>query len=94
MSAFPDPPPPTTTPALQAMRTATPAEYEKRTAESGKATADYNRDYALYDAEAVAAVDKFRADRNLNYQGNPPGLADARLFEALRAAYLDKKKTK
>ena len=48
----------------------------------------------LYDAEAVAAVDKFRADRNLNYQGNPPGLADARLVEALRAAYLEKKRAR
>jgi len=94
MTAFPDPPPPTTTPALQAMRTANPAEYEKRIAESRKAAADYNRDYGLYDAEAVAAVDKFRADRNLNYQGNPPGLADARLIEALRAAYLEKKRAK
>jgi len=94
MAAFPDPPPPTTTPALQAMRTANPAEYEKRIAESRKATADYTRDYGLYDAEAVAAVDKFRADRNLNYQGNPPGLADARLVEALRAAYLEKKRAR
>ena len=94
MAAFPDPPPPTTTPALQAMRTANPAEYEKRIAESRKATADYNRDYGLYDAEAVAAVDKFRADRNLNYQGNPPGLADARLVEALRTAYLEKKRAR
>jgi len=94
MAAFPDPPPPTTTPALQAMRTANPAEYEKRIAESRKAAADYNRDYGLYDAEAVAAVDKFRTDRNLNYQGNPPGLADARLIEALRAAYLEKKRAK
>jgi len=94
MAAFPDPPPPTTTPALQAMRTANPAEYEKRIAESRKATADYTRDYGLYDAEAVAAVDKFRADRNLNYQGNPPGLADARLVEALRTAYLEKKRAR
>ena len=94
MAAFPDPPPPTTTPALQAMRTANPAEYEKRIAESRKATADYNRDYGLYDAEAVAAVDKFRADRNLNYQGNPPGLADARMVEALSAAYLEKKRAR
>jgi uncharacterized Ntn-hydrolase superfamily protein len=91
MAAFPDPPP-TTTPALQTMRTANPTEYEKRIAESRKATADYNRDYGLYDAEAVAAVDKFRADRNLNYQGNPPGLADARLIEALRAAYLERRR--
>ena len=36
-------------------------------------------------------MDKFRASQNLNYQGNPPGLVDARFIEALRAAYLKKK---
>jgi hypothetical protein len=40
----------------------------------------------------MAAVDKFRADRGLNYQGNPVGLVDARLVEALRAAYYAKRK--
>ena len=45
----------------------------------------------LFDEEAIAAVDKFRASQNLNYQGNPPGLVDARFIEALRAAYLKKK---
>ena len=28
---------------------------------------------SLYDEEAIAAVDKFRAASALNYQGNPPG---------------------
>ena len=45
----------------------------------------------LFDEEAIAAVDKFRAAQNLNYQGNPPGLVDARFIEALRVAYLKKK---
>ena len=31
------------------------------------------RDYGQFDEEAIAAVDTFRADRNLNYQGNPSG---------------------
>jgi uncharacterized Ntn-hydrolase superfamily protein len=55
-------------------------------------TAAYTREQGQYDEETIAAVDKFRADRALNYQGNPPGLVDARLVEALRAAYLQKKK--
>jgi uncharacterized Ntn-hydrolase superfamily protein len=46
-----------------------------------------------YDDEAIAAVDKFRADKALNYQGNPPGLVDARLIDALRAAYYAKRKS-
>ena len=41
----------------------------------------------------MAAVDKFRADKGLNYQGNPAGLVDARLVDALRAAYIAKQKT-
>ena len=49
-------------------------------------------DFNLFDEEAIAAVDKFRTDKNLTYQGNPPGLVDARLIDALRTAYLQKKK--
>lgn len=44
-------------------------------------------EYGHYDQETVAAVDKFRADKGLNYQGAPQGLVDARFVEALRAAY-------
>ena len=92
MSAFPDAPSSMNNRKLQELRTANPAQYEKLVDESRRASADYNREYGQYDAEAVAAVDKFRADRSINYQGNPPGLADARLVEALRAAYLEKKR--
>ena len=42
--------------------------------------------------DTIAAVDKFRADRGLNYQGNPAGLVDARMIDALRMAYFEKKK--
>ena len=45
-----------------------------------------------YDDETIAAVDKFRTDKALNYQGNPPGLVDARFIDALRAAYYAKRK--
>jgi hypothetical protein len=37
-------------------------------------------------------VDKFRADHDLNYQGDAAGLVDSRLINALRAAYFAKKK--
>jgi uncharacterized Ntn-hydrolase superfamily protein len=49
-------------------------------------------DFTVFDEEAIAAVDKFRADKSLNYQGNPPGLVDARFIDALRTAYFQKKK--
>ena len=38
-------------------------------------------------------MDKFRADKDLNYQGNAAGLVDARVIEALRALVVAKKKT-
>ena len=58
-------------------------------AQGQQAPAGLNR----YDDEAIAAVDKFRAANSMNYQGNPPGLVDARLIEALRAAYYAKRKS-
>jgi uncharacterized Ntn-hydrolase superfamily protein len=50
------------------------------------------RDFQLFDEEAVAAVDRFRAANALAFQGNPAGLVDARFVEALRTAYLKKRK--
>jgi len=90
--AFPDAPPSTNTQTLRALQKTDPAQYDKTMAEWRRASADYTREYSQYDAEAIAAVDKFRADRGLNYQGNPAGLVDPRLVDTLRAAYLEKKK--
>jgi hypothetical protein len=50
------------------------------------------RDLGRFDDEVIAAVDKFRADKALTYQGNPAGLVDARFVEALRAAYFARRK--
>jgi hypothetical protein len=38
-------------------------------------------------------VDRFRKEHDLDYQGDAPGLVDARLIAALRAAYIEKKKS-
>src|SRR6266852_5820363 len=89
LAAFPDAPAPTNTPTMQELRKTEPAQYDKAIAESRRASADYTRDYVQYDEETIAAVDKFRADRSLNYQGNPAGLVDARMIESLRAAYVE-----
>src|SRR5690349_23122801 len=93
LAAFPDPPPSINTPQMQELRRTNPAEFDKRTADARTATASYNRDYATFDDETIAAVDKFRKDHDLDYQGDAPGLVDARLIDALRAAYFEKKKT-
>ena len=50
------------------------------------------RELNVFDEEAIAAVDKFRTDNGMAYQGNPPGLVDARFIDALRTAYFKKKK--
>ena len=92
LSAFPEAPASINTPKMQDLRKSDPAQYETIAAESRKASADYTRDYSQFDEETIAAVDKFRADRNLDYQGNPAGLVDLRLINAVRAAYFEKKK--
>ena len=92
LAAFPGAPPSTNTPQMQELRKTNPAAYDKAAAEARQASAAYAREYAVFDNEAIAAVDKFRADRSLNYQGNPPGLVEARLIDALKAAYLEKRK--
>src|SRR5439155_14164475 len=94
LAAFPDAPPSTNTPKMIELRKTDPAQYDKLVAESRRASADYTRDYAQYDEEAIAAADKFRADRGLNYLGNPAGLVDSRMIDALRAAYLEKRKSR
>jgi hypothetical protein len=44
----------------------------------------------VFDEEAIAAVDRFRAAHDLNYPGNPAGLVDARFVETLRTEYIRK----
>ena len=92
LAAFPDAPVSINTPKMQE-RKSDPAQYEKIAAESRRASADYTREFSQFDEETIAAVDKFRADRNLNYQGNAAGLVDARLIDTLRAAYFARKQT-
>lgn len=94
LAAFPDPPPNANSPKMQALRKTNPAAYEKALAEAKQASAAYNRQFATFDDATVAAVDKFRADHALNYQGNAPGLVDQRFVDALRAAYFAKRKPK
>lgn len=48
--------------------------------------------YGAYDQEAVEAVDAFRHDHGMEYQGNPRGLVDARLVNALREVHYKRAK--
>ncbi len=92
LGAFPTEPPNANNPKMRELQKTDKAQYDKLMAESRQLSQDYTRDFATFDEETIAAVDKFRDDKNLNYQGNPPGLVDERFVAALRAAYYDKKK--
>jgi uncharacterized Ntn-hydrolase superfamily protein len=93
LDAFPDAPPSTNTPEMQQLRRTDPARYDRLAAEARDAAATYAREHAQYDEATIAAVEKFRADHGLDYQGNPPGLVDARLVDALRAAHVAKRRS-
>ena len=93
LAAFPATPTIPNTREMQDLRRSNPAQYDTMQAEGRKAAADFARDYSQFDAETVAAVDKFRTDKKLTYAGNPPGLVDERLVAALRAAYLEKRRS-
>ena len=58
------------------------------------ASAEYSRQYAIFDDETIVSVDKFRTDKKLDYQGDAAGLVDQRLVDALKAAYLEKRKSR
>jgi len=49
--------------------------------------AAFDAAWAVYDAETIAAVDAFRKEHALDYEGNPRGLVDTALVEALRRMY-------
>jgi uncharacterized Ntn-hydrolase superfamily protein len=93
LAKFPEPPPNVGNQKIAELRKTDPAAADKLQAESRRVQQDFTREFAMYDEEAMAAVDKFRADKGLNYQGNPVGLVDARLVDALRSAYFAKRKS-
>jgi uncharacterized Ntn-hydrolase superfamily protein len=94
LAAFPEEPPTANvnTPKLRELQKTDKAQYDKLVAESRRLSQDYTREFAAFDDEAIAAVDKFRTDKGLDYQGNPAGLVDERFVAALRAAFYNKKK--
>jgi uncharacterized Ntn-hydrolase superfamily protein len=55
--------------------------------EFGRKDDEFMKQWAAYDAETIEAVDAFRKAQGLDYEGNPRGLVDGALVEALRAKY-------
>ncbi len=93
LTAFPTAPANVGNEKIAALRKTDPAAADKLQAESRRLQQEFTREFALYDDETMAAVDKFRADKGLSYQGNPVGLVDERFVHALREAYFAKRKS-
>ena len=66
------------------------SDVQREVDEQRKALAAYREELSVYDALAMDAVDAFRKDHALVFQGNARGLVDDRLVAALREAYFAK----
>ena len=71
----------------QEQRRTDPEGFQGYVTEYRKKAKAYSESYAVYDAEAMAAVDAWREQNGMVYEGNPSGLVDERLVGRLRAAY-------
>lgn len=81
---IPDPPRVDIDPAL--LRT-DPARLRALLDEQAARQREYDKAWAIFDAETVEAVDAFRKEQGLDYEGNPRGFVDAALVQALRRIY-------
>lgn len=70
-----------------------PKKFREQVDAYNKAAQAYEQQYALYDAETVEAVDRFRKEHGLDFEGNPRGLVDDRFVAALRERYYAKQKS-
>lgn len=68
-----------------ALQRSAPETYQKSVEEQRRNQEAFLQDYGYYDATAIEAVDRFRKDHGLAYEGNPRGLVDERFVQALRA---------
>ncbi|HEX2062726.1 MAG TPA: DUF1028 domain-containing protein [Thermoanaerobaculia bacterium] len=64
-----------------------PAKYQQQVEAYTKRAREFDEKFSLYDAEAMDAVEQFRKDNHLIYEGNARGLVDERLVRALREKY-------
>ena len=75
-----------------ALQDENPTLYRQQVDAYRQARRAYFAEFGRFDEEAVTAVDAFRKDRQMDYTGNPAGLVDRALVEALKAAYYAKTK--
>ena len=85
LTTFPNAPSGTSNQKLAELRKTDPAAADKLQAESRRFSRNTRGSMRCSTKKTQAAVDKFRADKGLNYQGSPAGLVDQRMVDALRA---------
>ena len=64
-----------------------PKKFQELVDAYSKQAREYEERFALYDEETLAAVEQFRKENGLAFEGNARGLVDERLVAALRAKY-------
>ncbi len=74
--------------ADRSLLTTDPQRFEEQIAAWRAAAEAYAEKFAVFDPEAIAAVDAFRKASGLEHDGNPRGLVDERLVEELRRRWL------
>ena len=84
LEVFPDPPEYDIDPDL---RKKDPAEFNKKRIEYRQKINAFHDEFSLFDNETVEAVDAFRREQKMDYQGNPEGLVDQRFIIAIKDAY-------
>jgi len=90
MGAFPEAPKFAGDRAL--MRT-DPKKFREQVDAFTKEAQAYEQQYAVYDVATIEAVDRFRKEHKLDFEGNPRGLVDERFVSALRDRYYAKQKS-
>ena len=70
-----------------------PEAFEKAIDAYRQKAREYNESYSVYDEETTQAVDKFREEHDMDYQGNAKGLVDGRFVEALKQVYFESQRS-
>ena len=84
LKEFPEPP---RFEADRSLMRTDPKKFQELVDAYSRTSREYDERYALYDDEAMAAVEQFRKDHALAFDGNARGLVDDRFVAALRAKY-------
>ncbi|MGZ5432432.1 MAG: DUF1028 domain-containing protein [Thermoanaerobaculia bacterium] len=66
-----------------------PKKFQELVDAYSKQAREYDERFALYDEETMAAVEQFRKENGLAFEGSARGLVDERFVAALRAKYYD-----